>query len=181
MTAAVALACDGGVILGADCCSSNSQMKMRSAVPKIVVRNGTGFGFTGSWRSCQIIAHHLDVPDPDRSSVERWLVTKLVPSVKSLLETHGYALHGDSIQDSGGHFVVAHRGVAAIVFSDYQVAIPAGGLCTAGSGGEVAYGAVRAATRLGQTPRQAVRIGIQVAAERVPSVSTPVRTRFVPD
>ncbi|MEP6755176.1 MAG: hypothetical protein ABJA67_06730 [Chthonomonadales bacterium] len=130
------------------------------------------FGFCGSYRMGQIIKHHVELPEIDNSLThdkwEKWLVTDFIPKLRNELKSHGYTTI-DKNTETGGLFLIGHRGFQARIDSDFQAGIIADGFVSCGSGEEFAYGAYAALLETGQSELmpgdELVKVCISAAAK----------------
>ena len=147
MTCIVGLVQEGKAYVGGDAAGSSSsgQVTMRTD-PKVILRDDYLFGFTSSFRMGDILEFRVPVPKerPAGVSLRKHLVTNWVDDhLRRVFEKLGY-LYKDKNVESGGTFVVAHKGELCVIYDDFQVGTPIEGYASVGSGCSYALGALHA-------------------------------------
>jgi len=173
MTCIVGLEYAGKVFLGGDIQGTGYNNKIVHTQPKVFHKKNVIFGFTSSYRFGQILEH--DLPDPvvpeDVNEIYRWLITVLVPSMKSTLEDHDYK--------TGGQCLIGVRDQLWDLQTDYSVLRSVLGYSSCGSGSEYALGSLTTSlskiqVNPGTAPysqqEKAIREAIKVASIFSPSV-----------
>lgn len=110
------------------------------------------FGTAGSYRALQILHRYL--PDPElrmqfhaSSSVEDFMVMRLVPAIKDLFETHSYGTQINGESEHGSTLLLGARGKLFALYSDYAVLQIRSSYHAIGVGGPAALGAMHILTR----------------------------------
>jgi ATP-dependent protease HslVU (ClpYQ) peptidase subunit len=158
MTCIVGLEINGDVILAADSMGgwTSQWMKQEMVTPKLASRaipvkleagGGTitmGLGYTASYRMGDLLRHQFEPPPYDGDDLpEHWVVCQLIPAIRTLFKSHGFATIENN-SESGGEFLLAIQGQCFIVGSDFSVVRPRDGYAAIGSGVEFALGAMAA-------------------------------------
>jgi ATP-dependent protease HslVU (ClpYQ) peptidase subunit len=136
MTVIVGLEFNGKVLIAGDIQGTGGNNKVIHTQPKVFNKNGIIFGYTTSYRFGQIIEHGLQNPIvPDNlSEIYKWLITVLIPSIKSSLSTANY--------EEGGNCLIGVRGQLWQLQSDFSVLRSVKGYDAIGAGSEYALGSV---------------------------------------
>lgn len=195
MTCVVGLAADGGVYLSADSSISDGDWCDVMVAPKVwavTLAEGEplGVGFAGLHRASQVVRYHLDwlELDPVCDEPEGWVIARLVPAMRAVLESHGVPGDRptpDSEPEPGslpGTFLVALSGRLFEVGCNWQVHESAFGASSIGSGALCALGALSALDGLPveMSPGQRLDAALAAAERFTPTVSRPFTTIFVP-
>lgn len=132
----IIFACDDQVTYGS----------MRKSIDtKIIVKDSVIFGFAGSVRDFNLIKHSLTVPKFGKSAKEnpeRWVVNKLIPAIKKVLEDGGNleTQHGQSSSDSV--LIVSVPGLCGYIGQNFSLTGIDEPYWSVGSGSEFAFGAL---------------------------------------
>lgn len=155
------------VWIGADSAGTAGDMTQRIRADKKVFVNGEFIiGFTGSFRTGQLLRHKLVPPEhPDGKSDTDFLVTDFVDAVKACLKD-------EEGGDAQPWFLFGYRGRLYQMEGDFQVAEPAGGFEAMGSGGEVAVGVLRATQKM-RNARKRCLMALEASAENNAAVRPP--------
>ena len=172
MTCIVGVVHVGRAWVGGDSAGSGGNTTTIRADAKIFANGPFLFGFTSSFRMGQLLRYALVPPPPpsDPAVLDRFMSTTFVDAVRAALKDGGYASKS-SEQESGGCFLVALGGRLWSVQSDYQVAAPADGYASVGSGAEVALGALHAT--VGRGPEERIGAALAAAAYHTSYVRAP--------
>lgn len=182
MTCIVGYVGDDAVWIGGDSAGVSGYDVTTRADRKVFVRQGPkgcsawAFGFTSSFRMGQLVRYRLELPDDqlvaDRD-LEGFMVTTFIDAVRTAFKAGGFASK-DKEEESGGTFLVAHRGRLFCVEGDYQVAENIYPYSAVGAGESYAYGALNALSQAADvTPAQAIRYALGAAAEMSGAVCEP--------
>lgn len=143
MTVIAGLVHKGRVYLGGDS-AGVSEMDITVRRDPKVFRNGPFlFGFCGSFRAGQVLAHRFlppELPTAD-TALERYMVLDFVDALRDCLKAAGVA-RSYSGQESGGCFLAGVRGRLFQVDSDYQVGEARDGFDAVGCGAAYALGSL---------------------------------------
>lgn len=164
MTCIVGIETPGGVMLGADSMGGDSTYwtAMPAAEPKVFRLGHYVIGFTYSFRMGDLLRYHASLPvPPERGSIHRHMVTRVIPALRLILKEHGFATTKDGAE-VGGDFLIGARGTLFHIQQNYAVQRAAFGYDAAGCGAQSALGALSCAQ--GQ-PRARLRAAL-IAAER---------------
>lgn len=156
---------DGNVYVGADSCASNGYVKRSRNDQKIWENDGYLMANTGSPRVGQLLAHAFNPPHPKADEdLMRFMVTTFIDSVRECLSSGGIAKKEHEVE-TGGTFLVAYKGRLFTIFEDYQVAESCNNYTAAGSGEEIAMGALFALEDNKMCPVDKVSVALRAAAE----------------
>jgi ATP-dependent protease HslVU (ClpYQ) peptidase subunit len=173
MTCIVGVEYEGGVLLGADSCGGNNYVVTRRIDPKVFkLKSSLAVAFTTSFRMGQLLHYKLQVQLPGPTAdLDRWMATTFVDRVRDVLDTGGFRKR-ENDQESGGTFLVAVRDRLYWVGDDFQVARSVDGYSAAGSGEEMALGALHATART-RDPKKRATAALAAATHFSPSVLEP--------
>ncbi|MCA1807739.1 MAG: hypothetical protein LC687_07820, partial [Actinobacteria bacterium] len=138
------------VWLGADSLASNGYTGVNYRDSK-VFRNGPFLiGVTGSIRVSQVLRYKFSPGQPpaDDSGLMRWMVNDFIDEFRECLDEAG-CLRKDSEVEEGGEFLVGYGRHLFHIESDFQVGNPSTIYDAAGSGEDLALGAISAAIDYG--------------------------------
>ena len=168
----------GGVVMGADSIGSDGWTKGIIASPKIFTiktsSNRLTIGYTSSFRMGQILQYHLKVPPHDFNiGDEEYIVTKLIPAIRSTLKDHGYSKVENNVE-RGGVFLVGYRRSIFKIQSDFSVLHYLSGFAAVGSDETFAIGAMHALMSTTKAPAsRIVKTALSTAAANCATVSGP--------
>lgn len=169
MTCIVGLEYNNCVYIGGDIQGTGWNNKVVHTQPKVFKKAGVVFGFTTSYRFGQLLEHVL--PDPvipdSEAAIYRWLITVLVPDMKSTMKDAGW--------DGGGGCLIGVKGQLWELQSDWSVLRSVKGYGAVGSGYEYAHGSIYTsmATNLPRSETEAIAVvktAIAAAGTFSPSV-----------
>jgi ATP-dependent protease HslVU (ClpYQ) peptidase subunit len=171
MTCIVGIEVQGKVLLAGDIQGTGGNNKIVHTQSKVFNKNGVVFGYTTSYRFGQILEHSLKDPVvPERDDeIYRWLLTVLVPEIKSTLKDNGW--------ERGGNALIGIRGQLWELQDDFSVLRSVKGFGAVGSGYEYAMGSLFTSMTHNKpkTPidyEVAIQRAIEVAGTFSPSVGT---------
>jgi ATP-dependent protease HslVU (ClpYQ) peptidase subunit len=173
VTCIVGVQTSDGVLIGGDSAGISGWVRTHRADPK-VFEHGTGYviGFTTSFRMGQLI-RYADLPKPldrDGDDLDRFMAVDFVDAVRQALKDGGWA-EKDKDREDGGTFLVGVNGWLYKVCDDYQVGRSLDGYDAAGSGWELALGALHATPEL--EPVERVTRALSASAHHSASVHPP--------
>ncbi|MEI6569329.1 MAG: hypothetical protein WCR20_21795 [Verrucomicrobiota bacterium] len=147
MTTLVAIQGDGWSVIGCDSrASSEDGRYMDLATPKIVDNNGVLIAVSGASRGGNITQFGWKPPKPRVSeNLDMFVTKRFIPNMREAFIKAGYDAKDDG--DAAGHdsnLIVSIRGVLYPIFEDYSWDREARNVYYAGSGGDVALGALEA-------------------------------------
>lgn len=173
MTCIVGVVDGRKVWIGGDSAGCGFNTVVLRADPKVFRVGRLVVGYTTSFRMGQLLQHSLRVPThPKGMDDHRWLVTRLMDSVRRCLKAGGWMKQTNMVEE-GGNFLIGYKGGIFEVDSDGQVAIPAQGYASCGSGQAFALGALHAASELAIAPKEAMMLALAAAAAHNPFVRPP--------
>ena len=147
MTTLVAIQGDGWSVIGCDSRASDEDGRyMELATSKIVNNNGVLIAVSGASRGGNITQFGWKPPKPGTTiDLDTFMTKKFIPSMRKAFQDAGFEgkEDGDAAwQDS--NLLVSIRGVIYPIFNDYSWDREARNVYYAGSGGDVALGALEA-------------------------------------
>jgi ATP-dependent protease HslVU (ClpYQ) peptidase subunit len=172
MTTLVAIQGDGWSVIGCDSRASDEDGRyMELATSKIVNNNGVLIAVSGASRGGNITQFGWKPPKPGATiDLDTFMTKKFIPSMRKAFQDAGFEgkEDGDAAwQDS--NLLVSIRGVIYPIFNDYSWDREARRVYYAGSGGDVALGALEALNYAKiSTPESAekvVRRAIEIACK----------------
>ena len=172
MTTLVAIQGDGWSVIGCDSRASDEDGRyMELATSKIVNNNGVLIAVSGASRGGNITQFGWKPPKPGATiDLDTFMTKKFIPSMRKAFQDAGFEgkEDGDAAwQDS--NLLVSIRGVIYPIFNDYSWDREARRVYYAGSGGDVALGALEALNYSKiSTPaaaEKAVRRAIEIACK----------------
>jgi ATP-dependent protease HslVU (ClpYQ) peptidase subunit len=169
MTCIVGLEFQDKVLLGGDIQGTGYNNKVVHTQPKVFNKKGVVFGFTSSYRFGQILEHNLAdpvVPD-NNDDIYRWLITVVIPDIRTVLKMNGY--------ETGGNCLIGVKGQLWEMQNDFSVLRSVNGYGACGSGYEYAMGSLHTVMttykpRTQAEAEAAVAGAIKVAGSFSPSV-----------
>lgn len=145
MTTLIAIQGDGWSVLGCDSRASDEGGRyMDLATHKIVDNNGVLIAVSGASRGGNIAQFGWKPPKPRATEdLDIFITTKFIPSLREAFVKAGF--EGKEDGDAAWHdsnLLVSVRGVIYPIFSDYSWDREARNIYYAGSGGDIAVGAL---------------------------------------
>lgn len=180
MTCIVGMSHGGRVFMGGDSAgvdTSSYGLQSREDA-KIFQRGAYLIGFSDSFRMGQILRYAGKLPDPPDGcdDLHAFMCTSFIDEVRETFTRYGFGLKNDEAGHAmGGTFLVATQGNLFVVYSDYQVAMPACGYSAIGCGGDIALGALYA-TVTSETvyePVDAIHLALQASEKFSAGVRAP--------
>lgn len=170
MTCIAAISENGIVTMGADSAGVGGNHICQRRDEKVFIVGNFLIGFTTSFRMGQLIRYRLNPPiHPKNVSIDRYMNTIFIDSIRSVFKDGGYAKTRDGAEE-GGTFLVGYRGRIFTIFDDYQVAENIVNYAAIGSGFEVAIGSLF--TSVGH-PGYRIEKALSAAASFCTGVSAP--------
>ena len=126
-------------------------------------------GVAGDFRVVNVLAHSFSPPDPPRAmgpKLDKFMITRFVPSVKRALDNNFYNREG---KEDGALLVVVVNGVIYEIGPNFDCIRDTNGLYAIGSGGHFALGALSVLDSQGR--RTVKRAQEMVSAAMFASVS----------
>lgn len=168
MTAIVAIAHRGEVILGGDSAVGYGDALITCRQPKVwTAAPGVLVGVAGDARACDVVRYRLKVPPFDGVDVAAWAARELADEFAS-------AVKASRSTDSSCDMLLGIGGEVIVIDGDGGIVRPAGGYAAIGSGGPVALGALHATIGMLQLgPRDRVLRALEAAEAHCSSVRRP--------
>ena len=147
MTTLAAIQGDGWSVIGCDSRASDEDGRyMELATSKIVNNNGVLIAVSGASRGGNITQFGWKPPKPGATlDLDTFMTKKFIPSMRKAFQEAGF--EGKEDGDAAWHdsnLLVSVRGVIYPIFNDYSWDREARRVYYAGSGGDVALGALEA-------------------------------------
>jgi ATP-dependent protease HslVU (ClpYQ) peptidase subunit len=147
MTTLVAIQGEGWAVIGCDSrASSEDGRYMELSTPKVVDNNGVLIAVSGASRGGNITQFGWKPPKPRANEdLDVFMTKRFIPDMRHAFIEAGY--EGKEDGDAAGHdssLIVAVRGVIYPIFEDYSWDREARNVYYAGSGGDIALGALEA-------------------------------------
>lgn len=176
MTCIIGLVDDAGVWMGSDSASVSENESRITMLPKVFSIADFLIGYTTSFRMGQILQYQLIPPEHEDVTGMQYMVQKFIPAVRKVLKKAGFAEVKDGVE-TGGQFLVGHRGRLYCIDSDFQVNEHIDGFDIRGSGMEYALGAMSALATM--APRLRIDLALKIAAYYCPYVREPFHIKYM--
>ena len=148
MTTLAAIQGDGWAVIGCDSRASDEGGRyLEMATQKIVNNNGVLIAGAGASRGSNILQFGWTPPKPpityDLNALDKFMTRKFIPEMRKAFQDAGYEGKEDgTAAEHDSIFLVAIRGVIYPVYGDYSWDREARRIYYAGSGGDIALGAL---------------------------------------
>jgi hypothetical protein len=163
MTCIAGLVSDGKVFIGGDSAGVAGWDLTVRADSKVFRNSDFIFGFTTSFRMGQLLRYSFTPPAcPDASELDRYMATSFIDGVRNCLKAGGFSKKENEVE-SGGTFLVGHRGRLFLIGDNFQVGESVDGMLAVGCGDSYALGSLFSTK--GQAPELRITTALQ-AAER---------------
>lgn len=181
MTCIIAIETSTAVHLGADRQSSLNGNGYTRSTPKIFHVGELIIGACGPVRIGQLLAT-MDPPFHSLGwDIDRWIALDLVDAARTHFATHHYDRTVETRSWIDGAWIVAVRGRAYTIYSDWSWSRHKDGIHVIGSGTDIALGALHAADNLGAVdftagrldPQQRITLALSAAAAHDTGVGGP--------
>lgn len=168
MTTLAAVQGDGWSVIGCDSRASDEDGRyMELAVSKIIDNNGVLIAVSGASRGGNITQFGWKPPKPKAAeNLDLFMTKRFIPSMRKAFIESGY--DGKEDGDAAWHdsnLLVSVRGVIYPIFNDYSWDREARRVYYAGSGGDIALGALEALNYSKLTSPEAVEKVLRKAIE----------------
>jgi len=168
MTTLAAVQGDGWSVIGCDSRASDEDGRyMELAVSKIIDNNGVLIAVSGASRGGNITQFGWKPPKPKAAeNLDLFMTKRFIPSMRKAFIESGY--DGKEDGDSAWHdsnLLVSVKGVIYPIFNDYSWDREARRVYYAGSGGDIALGALEALNYSKLTSPEAVEKVLRKAIE----------------
>jgi hypothetical protein len=167
VTAIVAIIENDTIYMGGDSAGVDpSRLSLITRKDPKVFKNGPFImGFTSSYRMGQLLRYTFRPPEhPNNVSVDRYMVTIFVETVRECLRSGGYTTINNN-NENGGNFLVGYRGKLFNINDDFQVGIPANNYDAIGCGGSICLGSLHTTHELNIPPRDRIKMALKAAEE----------------
>lgn len=160
------------IIMGGDSAAVSGHLSGTIRDAKIFKRGPYLIGNTGSFRVGQILRYDMQMPEPgEQDETMAFMVTAFVESLRRRMVELAVSQRKDNV-DRGGNFLVAIRDRIFHIYEDFQVNERMEDYDAAGSGMEVALGALYA------TPARDAEKRLRTALEAADHYGSHVRPPF---
>lgn len=184
MTAVVAVARDGLVVMGIDSCTTFDDLTVPSLTKRIVRHRAAGEGRSGVDVAIAAAGNARLAPDlrygwtpppitaDDDPDSYAW---QIAYTLSEFFQQPGRwdMVRGESGRHIEGEFLLGTLGALWTISADFGAVRSMRGFAAIGSGAHVCTGALDTALRLGATPREAVAIALDVATGHLDNVRGP--------
>lgn len=169
MTCIIGLETKDGVILGADSriMAGHEHGALRRESGKLSRVSNHLIATTGAARLADVVRHHLELARYEGGLVHRHGVKVIVPALRKMLAEH----LPERDKDMSMRLLIGVGGQVLEIDALFHVEHIDRGYVAAGSGGEVALGALYASAHL--PPRRRVRLALEAAAAHLTGVGGP--------
>lgn len=172
MTCIVGLSDKGRVWMGGDSAGVAGLSITIRADPKVFINGPFIIGFTSSFRMGQLLMFDFIPPThPQDMNNYQYMVTLVVPSIRSCFKDGGFAQSNNS-QEKGGQFLIGYNGILYHIGADYQVGIPIETYTAVGCGEDIALGSMY--TSQGRKPEYRIKTAILAAEKFNGGVRSPI-------
>lgn len=171
MTCIVGLQKNGTVWMGGDSAGTNGSLNQTiRADKKVFIRGDFIFGFSGSFRTGDLLKHSLQLPEqtPEQTDLQ-FMVNDFVNAIRKCLEAENKHLKGDD--KLYPYFLVGYKGNLYTIQSDYQVAQSLDGFDSVGSGSDIAKGSMYVNKK--KSPRARILEALEASAKHNAAVRGP--------
>lgn len=168
---------DGGGHIACDSLGSNGFTGSEYLNQKIFRKGEMLIGYTGSYRTGQLLEHQLVLP-PRKvgQTTDNYIYVDFVNAVRQLLKDSGRIEIDRNVEESPGTFLAVYDGRIFKVQCDLAVLESSDPFDACGSGGYHAKGALYVMNKVGGfTPKQMVTGAVEAAARFVVSVGGDIR------
>ena len=176
MTCVAGLVQGGRVYIAGDSAGSNDADQLTLRLDRKVFRRDDLdmiFGGAGSFRMFQLLRYGFTPAlAAEEENIERYMATVFVDALRACFKDRGFATKKEE-QEQGGHFLVGVRGRLFVIESDYQVGESLDGYAAAGSGDDIARGALFATRHLDLSPEKRLTLALEAAQHHNTSVRAP--------
>ncbi len=147
MTTLVALQGDGWSVIGCDSRASDEHGRLTEmATHKIIDNKGVLIAGSGASRGSNILQFGWNPPKPrSAQDLDVFMTKTFIPAMREIFVKSGYDMKEDG--DSAAHdsqFIVSIKGVIYPIYGDYSWDREERGIYYAGSGSDIALGALEA-------------------------------------
>jgi len=182
MTCIVGLVGKKGIYIGGDSAGVAGYSLQVRADQKVFTNAGFIFGFTSSFRMGQVLRYGFQPPHlhPD-VDLHEYMVTAFVDAVRNRFKTAGF-MSVNNLNESGGSFLVGHKGRLFAIHGDFQVGEAVEGYDAVGCGESIAKGALFAMSKSGaKDEHKIVATALEAAEGYSAGVRGPFRIEFLPN
>lgn len=168
---------DGVGHIASDSLGSNGHTQDTYKNQKIFQLGNMLVGYTSSYRMGQLIQYNLSLPSRKvGQSLDQYMYTDFIASVRSLLKEHGY-LRIDSNEERIGSFLIVADGRIWHMQDDLSLLESEDSFDACGSGHDFAQATMHTLTqhKIRMTPSDVLREAIECASKYVSSVGGDVR------
>lgn len=177
MTCIVAMVRNGHVYMGADSAGVADYTIRHRKDSKLFINGELLFGFTSSFRFGQILQYHFSQPKHHTEvSVDRYMVTCLIPAVREELKNHGYT-KVESNTEKGGQCLIGYRGRLFLMDPDFQIGETYDGFDAVGCGHDLAMGSLNSTLEIRPKahPTFHLELALRAASKYSAGVAGPFR------
>lgn len=173
MTCIIALETPAGVWMGADRCTSLAGTEFTRDTAKIHEVGELLIGAAGAVRLGQLLSTLTPPTWTLDWDIDRWVTLDLVTACRQHLAGNDYDRKIETRSWIDGRWIVAVRGRAYTIHSDWSWTRPDTGIHAIGSGADHATGAIHAIDAFLPDPVERIHAGLHAAATHVQGVTGP--------
>ena len=175
MTCIVGVQKGGKVWLGGDSAASSRSMIEVISTPKVFKRGRFIYGFSGDYRTGQIVQHAFKEPDR-RASVDPtvYMSTTYVDALRKQLAHSGALANDNGAEEANIWLLIGYAGELFYLDNGFAILRFAADYSAIGSGSDFALGALAATPNM--PPALRVRRALEAAARHDPHVRPPFVT-----
>ena len=162
MTCIVGLEHEGDVWIGGDGLATAGWLAIPLGEEKVFFNGEMLFGVCGTMRVAHLLRYALTIPEQSvRKTDISYIATDLVDAIRALFGQKGFLEKHDE-KESGGCFLVGHKGKCYRVDADWSVISASDGMLAIACGAEFALGALHATE--GKPPEERIQIALGAAS-----------------
>lgn len=158
--------------MGADACCAGGDFVTRQQEPKIFQHGDLLIGGCGQKRAGQIVKYLVAAPPREGRGTHKYLVQSWIPAVREAINAQGHQRTNEGTDEMAGAFLVAAHDGVFFVGGDFGVDAM-GEFGAAGSGEQVATGAMAMLQLQPLTPREILTCALEAAEQYISTVCAP--------
>lgn len=172
MTCIVGMVDGKDVIVGGDSAGVAGWSLHIRADSKVFVSHGFIYGFTSSFRMGQLLRYKFIPPEMKGTNLDEYMRTAWIDAVRRCLADGGFAKKENGVE-TGGTFLVGHKGRLFCVYEDFQVAECSDEYAAVGCGTDIASGAMFAMKEMRKTAHWKITKALEAAVNHSAGVRGP--------
>ena len=177
MTCIVGLETENGVYIGGDSASVAGSSLQKTKLRKVFNTGEFLIGYTSSFRMGQLLQYQLSVEKQKDIDDLKYLVTKFIPTIRTLLKDGGYTQISEN-REEAGFFLLGYKGKLYEVDCDFQVNCFIDGIASVGAGAKFIKGALVAYLNEAVEERESILSALEDTSEYNAYVEEPFIVEF---